>query len=133
MRTMKTPFAPPFSRHWSCVVLNVIRVGPVPRPADFQTNPAGTLETFVPRTVNPAGTSIAMHPIGWGALVTATVTSVGTFAVRTWGLRAIDQGATALTVAGFPGVAAAANPTIASVSATVARLVRIRRPGDPAA
>jgi hypothetical protein len=130
---MKTPWAPPFNRQGSFVVLKMTCVGPVPAPAELQTNPAGTLETLVLTTVNPAGTLSATQPIGWMPSVTVTVTFVGTPSVSVMGESAIDQYVAALTGAGLPGSAAAANQSSASARATtVARLPAIRRPADPA-
>jgi hypothetical protein len=132
-RTMNTPWAPPFSFHWSRVVLNVTCVGPEPPPVELQTNPAGTLETPVPTTVNPADTLSAMQPIDWMPSVTVTVTSVATPSVRTVGERSTDQGVAALIAAGFPGTAVAANPTSASARDRAVLRAAIMRPGDPAA
>jgi hypothetical protein len=127
---MKTPAAPPFSRQGSFVVLKMTCVGPVPAPAELQMNPAGTLETPALTTVNPAGTLSATQPIAWIPSVTVTVTFVGTPSVSVMGESAIDQYVAALTGAGPPGSAVAANQS--SARATDARLAAIRRPADPA-
>ncbi len=132
-RTMKTAWALAFSFQEFFVVLNVTCVGPEPTQAELQT-PTGTLETLVRTTVNPAGRMSATQPIGPLPSVTVTVTSVGTPSVRTLGEKAMLQASpTALTAAGLPGTAAAANPTSASASARAVLRVAIRRPGDPAA